>query len=134
MKKKKTGRYAAGVVLVVMLVLGGFIGSKILKMGKELQSLQYAEIDMNQVADGLYTAQTETMLVKAEVRVNVKDHKIKTIDLLKHECVKGKPAEVILDEMVKNNTYTADVVSGATVSSKVIQNAVNKALKQGMED
>lgn len=72
-------------------------------------------------------------MVQVEVEVEVKDHKIVNINLLKHECGTGKPAESILDEMVKNNTDDADVVSGATVSSKTLRNAVNKALQSGLE-
>ena len=37
----------------------------------------------------------------------------------------------MLDEMVKNNTYDVDCVSGATASGKTIRNAVNKALQKG---
>lgn len=72
-------------------------------------------------------------MVQVEVEVEVKDHKIVNINLLKHECGTGKPAESILDEMVKNNTDDVDVVSGATVSSKTLRNAVNKALQSGLE-
>ena len=130
MKKKK---YVFGIVGLIVLVLVIFVFTMFQKMGKELKNLNNVEIDMNQVADGSYTASTETMLVKAQVRVTVKDHKIETIELLKHECGKGKPAEVIVDDMVSNNTYVTDTVSGATASSKVIQNAVNKALQKGLD-
>ena len=55
------------------------------------------------------------------------------INLLKHQCGTGKPAEVIIDDMVKKNTDDVDSVSGATASSKTIRNAVNKALQCGLE-
>ena len=44
--------------------------------------------------------------VEVEVEVKVKDHKIVNINLLKHECGTGKPAESILDEMVKSTGAT----------------------------
>ena len=34
--------------------------------------------------------------------------------------------------MVQKNTYNVDAISGATVSSKVIINAVNNALEVGL--
>lgn len=91
------------------------------------------EIDMNKVKDGTYIADSDGGMVKVQVRVEVKDHKIKDIELLKHENGKGKPAEAIIDDMIQQNTDEVDVVSGASVSSKTIRNAVNKALQQGLE-
>lgn len=91
------------------------------------------EIDMEQVADGTYTGSSDGGLVKVEVEVEVKDHKIVNINLLKHECGTGKPAESMLEEMVKKNTDDVDYVSGATASSRTIRNAVNQALQSGVE-
>ena len=91
------------------------------------------EIDMKQVADGTYTGSSDGGLVKVEVEVEVKDHKIVNINLLKHECGTGKPAESMLEEMVKKNTDDVDYVSGATASSRTIRNAVNQALQSGVE-
>ena len=91
------------------------------------------EIDMNKVKDGTYIADSDGGMVKVQVRVQVKDHKIEQIELLKHENGKGKPAEVIIDDMIQQNTDNVDGVSGATTSSKTIRNAVNKALQQGLE-
>ena len=40
---------------------------------------------------------------------------------------------MIIDEMVDKNTYDVDAVSGATVSSEIIMNAVNNALQKGLK-
>ena len=45
----------------------------------------------------------------------------------------GQSANVIVDEMVDKNTYDVDAVSGATVSSEIIMNAVNNALQKGLK-
>ena len=76
-------------------------------------------------------ASSDAGLVEAEVEVEVKDHKIVKINLLKHKCGKGKAAESTMKEMVKKNTDNVDGVSGATASSKTIRNAVNQALQKG---
>lgn len=57
------------------------------------------------------------------------NHKLKRVELLRHECGRGHPADVIVDNMVEQNTWDVDAVSGATVSSGIIKNAVNKALR-----
>jgi superfamily I DNA and/or RNA helicase len=66
---------------------------------------------------------TQTLAYKVE------NHKLKRVELLRHECGLGHPADVIVDKMVEQNTWDVDAVSGATVSSGIIKNAVNKALR-----
>ena len=57
------------------------------------------------------------------------NHKQKRVELLRHECGLGHPADVIVDKMVEQNTWDVDAVSGATVSIGIKKNAVNKALR-----
>lgn len=90
-------------------------------------------VDLNTVKDGTYTGDKDAGLVKVEVKVTVKDHKIENIDLVKHDNGKGKPAEAMIDEMIKDNTCDVDGVSGATLSSCSIKAAVNDALSKGVE-
>ncbi len=70
--------------------------------------------------------------MKVTVLVTVKNHKISEIEILRHENGMGKPAESIVGTMIEKNTYDVDIVSGATISSKVIKNAVFNALQQGL--
>ena len=118
-------------LMVLIAVIAGVMNNTIQKAMDEQENI---DINMEQVADGIYNGSSDGGLVKVEVEVEVKDHKIVNINLLKHECGKGKPAESMLEEMVQNNTDDVDSVSGATASSKTIRNAVNKALQSGLED
>lgn len=123
---------ASAVILFVALIAVMFGAMN--KMNKEVLDKQVnTEINMEQVADGTYTGSSDGGLVKVEVEVEVKDHKIVNINLLKHECGTGKPAESMLEEMVEKNTDDVDYVSGATASSRTIRNAVNQALQSGVE-
>jgi len=103
------------------------------QMKNELASLQFPETNLGNLANGTYKGEAETTLVKVEVAVQVKDHKITRIDLLKHDNGRGAMAEAIIDEMINQNTYKVDVISGATASSQVIKSAVSKALANGNE-
>ena len=58
--------------------------------------------------------------------------RIEDIEILKHECGKGYPADVIVSDMIKDNTVEVDAVSGATMSSEVIKDAVRDALRSGL--
>lgn len=65
------------------------------------------------------------------MEVTVKSHKIASIEIKRHDKGKGKPAEAIIDAMVRNNTTDVELVTGATMSSLVIRAAVINALSQG---
>ena len=136
-RKQRACVIIAGVVLAV--VLWGFFAVKQMfnymsKMTDDALAKQINEkIDMSRVADGTYFGSSDGGMVKVEVEIMVKNHAIDSIKLLKHENGQGKQAETILDQMVRQNTDEVDAVSGATISSKTIRNAVNQALQQGME-
>lgn len=132
-KMKKKLKIALIVVVVIVLLFAAMFVAMGKKTNEALEKQVNVEIDMEKVADGVYKGSSDGGMVKVEVEVEVKDHKIVNINLLKHECGTGKPAESTLDEMVKNNTDNVDAVSGATVSSKTLRNAVNKALQSGLE-
>ena len=113
------------------LILSGFIGFQVFSASirKSLASLENATINMTNIADGVYSGHSELGPVSVDVEVHVADHKLTKIDLVRHACGLGRPAEAITEKMVEQNTFDVDAVSGATVSSEVIKNAVNKALR-----
>ena len=96
---------------------------------KNLAKIENEDIDMETVEDGIFEGHSELAPVKVDVKVLVENHKLIKVELLRHECGLGHPADVIVDKMVEQNTWDVDAVSGATVSSGVIKNAVNKALR-----
>lgn len=122
-------------VMVCFIVLGiVMFGAMTVKTNEALKSQVNVDIDMEKVKDGIYIGSSDGGLVQVEVEVEVADHKIISINLLKHECGMGQPAESMLEVMVQNNTDNVDAVSGATASSATIRNAVNKALQSGLEE
>lgn len=89
--------------------------------------------DLSKVDDGIYKGKYDTMLVKAEVEVSVVNHKIVSILIIKHENGKGKPAETIVDTIIKDNSTDVELVAGATMSSLIIRAAVIDALNKGIK-
>jgi uncharacterized protein with FMN-binding domain len=120
------------VILIVMVGIGSMVISTIKKMDQQLEAFEFQDIDMQKVGDGVFRGDAETTMVKATVEVTVKEHKISDVKITRHENGKGAPAEVIVSDMVKENTYDVDAVSGATMSSQVIKKAVYNALTAGM--
>lgn len=139
---KSEGRHVSTafivIVVLVVIVVGGTFAvnmiydSKKEKVEEALKKQVNVEIDMSKVADGTYTGSSDCEVVQAEVEVTVKDHKITEVKLLRHVTGQGESAEGIVNEMVKQNTYDVDGVSGATYSSNTIKNAVNVALQKGL--
>lgn len=102
------------------------------KTDQALKNQKNIEIDMSKIRDGIYHGKSNGGMVSVEVEVEVENHVIKDIKLLKHDNAKGKNAETMIDDMILYNTDNVDIVSGATASSKTIRNAVNNALQQGL--
>lgn len=118
----------AGLTLLVVSVVAVLM----IRMNSQVNDFDTTPIDVTKVADGVYEGQSETDLVKADVRVTISNGKIKDIEIVKHMCGKGKPAEAMTKSMILSNDVEVDAVSGATYSSKVIKDAVRNALKKGL--
>ena len=51
--------------------------------------------------------------------------------VIEHQNGLGAKAEAITEDIIAQNDYDVDGVSGATLSSEAIKSAVSKALKKG---
>ena len=117
------------ILLIIIAVFGVIFLGVVGKEYSELKDFDQTPVDLSEVADGVYEGSSETTLVKASVRVTVKNGSIENIEILRHECGKGLLANNIVDDMVRQNEIDVDAVSGATVSSEVIKDAVRNALR-----
>lgn len=122
-------------VIFLCIVFIGVVGFKTwsAKLVKEARELEDIFIDLSKVEDGTYEGHSELGPVIVDVKVTVKKGKIEEIEIVNHQNGLGQSANVIVDEMVDKNTYDVDAVSGATVSSEIIMNAVNNALQKGLQ-
>ncbi len=122
----------AGIILAFLIIIGvGAYALVAVIAEKNLSMLEYKNVDMNTVADGVYQGEADARLVFVRVEVSVKDHRIEDIKILEHKNGMGGKAESITEEMIEKNSYEVDAISGATFSSEVIKSAVSKALKKG---
>ncbi len=124
------------VMLVLLcIVFMGVVGFKIwsAKMIKEARGLEDVSLDMSNVEDGIYEGHSELGPVIVDVKVTVECSKIIDIEIVEHQNGLGQSANIIVEDMVAMNTYEVDAVSGATVSSEIIMNAVNDALQKGLK-
>jgi len=99
---------------------------------QRIDAIEIENIDLQQVSDGEYEGEYDAAIVKARVKVIVKNHRIVDIELLQHENGRGKPAEVIPAQVVAAQSLQVDTISKATHSSKVILEAIEQALRKGV--
>ena len=133
---KKVIKFILAVLGIITLALAVLIISFVLKtvshMKKQLNGFDKTGIEISQVQDGVYEGKSETDLVKVEVRVTVLNGEISDIEILKHECGLGKPAEEMIPEMIQKNDVEVEAISSATFSSEVIKDAIRNALRNGI--
>jgi uncharacterized protein with FMN-binding domain len=121
-----------GLILLILIAIGlGLYISLVNSSKKSLTAMEYEEVDMSEVADGVYLGEVDAGLVYVKVSVTVNENKLINIRILKHKNGLGSKAESIITDMLQQNSYKVDAVSGATLSSEAIKSAVSKALKKG---
>lgn len=95
---------------------------------KKIQNIVVDDIDVTGIADGTYEGACDVGYIYARVRVEVKDGRIITVELLEHRNERGQRAEQITEDVVSQQKINVDTISGATNSSKVIRKAIENAV------
>lgn len=131
----KDKKLIVAVVSFIILFFGGIYCAKhfmdYLKYQSIVKEISINNVDLSKVPDGSFTGSFDAIFVGAEVNVEVQNHKIVDIKLMKHKNEKGEGAEVIPGKVVQAQSLQVDAVSGATSSSKVILKATENALISG---
>lgn len=118
--------------IVVVLVVAGVIGFSIINNNLEaLKVVEVKDVDLADVADGVYQGSYNSFPVTAEVKVTVNDHAIEDIVLVSHGHGPDHGADAIVQTVVDAQSLQVDAVSGATMSSKVVLLAIQDALGKG---
>ncbi|MDR2109751.1 MAG: FMN-binding protein [Spirochaetaceae bacterium] len=87
-------------------------------------------IDMSRLEDGVYRGESQHWPVAVEVEARVRDGRLTDIVILRHREGRGESAEGITGHIIAAQSLDVDVVSGATVSSRTIIEAVEAALRK----
>jgi uncharacterized protein with FMN-binding domain len=120
---------------VIAIAVGGIALVGELKKNLDyLVNLEFEQIDLNQIQDGVYEGEYSLFPVSAKVAVNVSGHKIIKVTIIDHGNGKGEAAEVIVEKVVEEQKLEVDSISGATYSSRVILLAIEDALKKAQRN
>jgi uncharacterized protein with FMN-binding domain len=89
-------------------------------------------LDMTRIQDGVYPGSAKNWPVAAQVEVKIENRQIRRIAIIRHQEGKGESAEAIIDAVIAEQSLDVDAVSGATLSSKTILQAIADALKRSI--
>lgn len=132
MDKRKGRQQTAILVIVVSLVMTFFMIRSANKFTKELNeayaNLVINDVDLSQVADGVYSGSFDLRIVAADVEVEVQGGRIESIEIVRHSHGQGAAGEAVTERVLETQSLGVDAVSGATMSSKVILKAIENAL------
>lgn len=99
----------------------------------ELSNSRQVEVSDQKYKDGTYKASAKGHGGDIEVEVVIKDEKIEKVDILNHSETEGISDPAINDLpalIVESNSADIDTVSGATITSNGILDAVKQALEE----
>lgn len=140
-------RYQGGGNLAECLIFGKIAGEQAAKMKSDTQEVKLEnavpsvndliagdKIDNIELGPDQYVGSTEAGIGgRIVVRVTYKDKKIKNVEVLENHETEGIGAVAIQklpDEIVKANSTEIDAVSGASTTTRAVEEAVNKAIKK----
>jgi uncharacterized protein with FMN-binding domain len=120
------------VIILIFLIVVGFgifyFVQKIETSLSELSALEIEDINLTNIGDGVYEGSYSVFPVSVTVKVTVENNVISEIEIVKHVSGQGQPAEVIVLDVIAEQSLNVDVIAGATYSSKVILLAIKDAL------
>lgn len=128
MKKKKKMYLIIFCTIVLLTALTSYFIIQTQDNLNYLVSMPIEDIELELIEDGVYTGEYEVFPVSVILEIKVLDHEIIQVNILKHSNGKGEPAEVIINDVISNQSIEVDSIAGATFSSKVILLAIKDAL------
>ncbi len=144
--KKKRGRLRMWILIVLgVIVVGVGIGFLVMEPGRrEAMNVTFADLDFSSLRDGTYTGEyrgARDSLRNCKVEVTIASGKVAAVRVLEGALAKGdKPVEIrsgqtidaLFDRVIDSQSLKVDVISGATITSKVHLKAVENALEQAL--
>lgn len=130
--------YSQEVVFVEkkIIVVGGLLALSLLFTGcgksEGFDAAEYSISESGTWVDGTYTESADGKNGKFDVTVVISDGKLDEIKIGNHDETPDKGGKAIAqmpDEMISQQSVSVDAVSGATVTSDAIREAVAKCLE-----
>lgn len=122
------------VVLALLLVAGGgFAAVKYAEAAREAETVRNMEIrdmDLSEIHDGTYPGNFTYGGFTYTVEVTIRNYTIADIEITSNRSTKyAKMAEGVVQNVLTRGNTAADVVTGATTTSKALLKAIEQAIE-----
>ncbi|NRZ97631.1 FMN-binding protein [Clostridium tetanomorphum] len=88
-------------------------------------------VKLSHLNDGVYSGEYKSGRWTNSVNVNIKDHKITKIHIVKDVIIKKDDVrEKLFKKVIEKQNIDVDAISGATVTSKAYLKSIENALKK----
>ncbi len=115
----------------LLLILSSLLLSACMTARLAAPPVRWGPLPTGQVLDGVYLAQARRGPVAAWVRVEIRRHQFRQVQVIRLRCAVCRSAEVTIPRRIVDQQSTrVDAVTGATVSSLAIMEAVQNAVDQ----
>lgn len=133
---KKIHKWIIGVIALVLLVAVAIttVTTTANRQMEHLMQTSIQSLNLNELADGTYHGEVKTIPIHVRVEVVVQNQQIIDIVIVQHRSGQGEPADVIIEDILFNQTLEVDLIAGATYSSQAIIVAIQRALSNGLHD
>jgi uncharacterized protein with FMN-binding domain len=134
-KKKRSGNLRAILVVLAILLVagGGFAAVRYAEAAREAEAVRNMEIrdmDLSSMHDGTYHGAFTYGGFTYEVEVTIRNYTITDIEIESNRKTKyAKMAEGVVQNVLTRGNTAADVVSGATTTSKALLKAIEQAIE-----
>ncbi len=120
-------------IWILFMVIG--ISSVLLWCGCSSEPVTGGRIDTEHLVDGVFTGEFSNGPVHVVVKVHIEDRGIAHVELVEHRNWRGEKAEKdVIRRIVMQQSTSVDAVSGATMSSVAIMNAVQAAVEKSQAE
>lgn len=131
--KKSTYSMVIICFCVAMMICSFFL-TRNKRQIKEASALPFSNTKIEQVADGIYEAQTYTSFLHLQVKVTVKDHQLSNIELVENSGSKGQHLDQMVLRMIEQNKVVVELQKNDQLASVVLISCVDSAISQGKEE
>jgi len=133
LKSRRNALYRMGFILAVLLAVGhiALYAADFVAYRKNISRIEIRGMKAVELKDGVYEGEYDAGYIYAKVSVTIENGRIRDIKILKHNNERGASAELIIENIIKEQSTRVDAVSGATNSSLVIIKAIENALEKG---
>src|SRR5690554_442086 len=114
MSKKYRILIAFLITIILMVVIGVIVFNKMNEGIDALVAEDLPEVDLTSIDDGTYLGEYTIPLISVKVEVTVLDHQITDIVILEHKNGQGEDGELIIDDVILEQSIEINYIVGAT--------------------